>query len=154
MKKFILFFLLLLVANVSANAQKSYINVYVSGFNDNTTRCKLTGAVPEGINNDIAGSVGYVLNMLAEYGFEVEFMSLSSATINYNTPNTYANYVLSKKSSSQPDPDIPTIQREFDDTEAYEVARYNLQGLPVNKDEKGVQIVVYSNYTTKTIIKE
>jgi hypothetical protein len=36
----------------------------------------------------------------------------------------------------------------------YEVARYNLQGMPVKETEKGIQIVVFSNYTTKTIIKE
>ena len=41
-----------------------------------------------------------------------------------------------------------------DDQEAVEVARYNLQGVPVDKDEKGIQIVVYSNYTTKTVIVE
>jgi hypothetical protein len=34
------------------------------------------------------------------------------------------------------------------------VARYNLQGIPVKANEKGVQIIVYSNYTTKTIVVE
>ena len=41
-----------------------------------------------------------------------------------------------------------------DDSKVYEVARYNLQGMPIKESEKGIQIVVYSNYTTKTIIKE
>ena len=41
-----------------------------------------------------------------------------------------------------------------DGQEAVEVARYNLQGVPVDKNEKGIQIVVYSNYTTKTVIVE
>ena len=35
-----------------------------------------------------------------------------------------------------------------------EKGRYNLQGLPISENEKGIQIIVYSNYTTKTIIKE
>lgn len=35
-----------------------------------------------------------------------------------------------------------------------EVARYNLQGIRCAPSEKGVQIVVYSDYTTKTIIVE
>ena len=35
-----------------------------------------------------------------------------------------------------------------------EVARYNLSGRPCTPNEKGVQIIVYSDYTTKTIIHE
>ena len=42
----------------------------------------------------------------------------------------------------------------IDDQDVREVARYNLQGLPVDKDEKGVQIIVFSNFTTRTIIVE
>ena len=37
-----------------------------------------------------------------------------------------------------------------DDTK--EVARYNLSGQPCSPNEKGVQIIVYSDYTTKTIL--
>ena len=43
---------------------------------------------------------------------------------------------------------------QVDDEEITEVARYNLQGIPVSESERGVQIIVYSNYTTKTIIVE
>ncbi len=39
-----------------------------------------------------------------------------------------------------------------DDSE--EVARYNLSGRPCSPNEKGVQIIVYSNFTTKTVILE
>jgi hypothetical protein len=39
---------------------------------------------------------------------------------------------------------------EYEDVN--EIARYNLQGIPVNANEKGVQIIVYSNYTTKTVV--
>ena len=35
-----------------------------------------------------------------------------------------------------------------------EVARYNLQGIACSPTEKGVQIVVFSDYTTKTVIVE
>lgn len=38
--------------------------------------------------------------------------------------------------------------------EVEEVARYNLSGHPCKPYDKGVQIVVYSDYTTKTIIFE
>ncbi|MBO4812454.1 MAG: hypothetical protein J5552_12980 [Prevotella sp.] len=40
------------------------------------------------------------------------------------------------------------------DGEAKELARNNLQDIPMKKLEKGVQIIVYSNYTTKTVIVE
>lgn len=33
-----------------------------------------------------------------------------------------------------------------------EVARYDLQGLPVRADAKGIQIVVFEDYTTKTVL--
>mgnify|MGYP003307038838 CR=1 FL=1 len=35
-----------------------------------------------------------------------------------------------------------------------EIARYNLQGIPVTPSDKGIQIIVYSNYTTKTVVVE
>ena len=38
--------------------------------------------------------------------------------------------------------------------EATEVARYNLFGRPCSPNEKGVQIIVYSDFTTKTIISD
>ena len=38
--------------------------------------------------------------------------------------------------------------------EVEEVARYNLSGRPCKPYDKGVQIVVYSDFTTKTIIVE
>ena len=44
---------------------------------------------------------------------------------------------------------------EADETftgEAEEVARYNLSGHPCSPNDKGVQIIVYTDYTTRTII--
>ena len=38
--------------------------------------------------------------------------------------------------------------------EAEEVARYNLSGRPCSANEKGVQIIVYADFTTKTVINE
>ena len=40
------------------------------------------------------------------------------------------------------------------DGETEEVARYNLSGYPCTANDKGVQIIVYSDFTTKTIIVE
>ena len=36
--------------------------------------------------------------------------------------------------------------------DAEEVARYNLSGIPCSPNDKGVQIIIYSDYTTRTII--
>ena len=75
-----------------------------------------------------------------------------SATEIGTTSKSGVYYLLSKKSSDS----VNAIQRVQADPneEVTEVARYNLQGMPIGKNEKGVQIVVYSNYTTKTIIVE
>ena len=37
---------------------------------------------------------------------------------------------------------------------AVEVARYNLSGRPCSPNEKGVQIIVYSDFTTRTVISD
>ena len=46
---------------------------------------------------------------------------------------------------------IDTSRNSTDD-DAYEVARYNLSGRPCTLNDKGVQIIVYSDYTTQTTI--
>jgi hypothetical protein len=80
------------------------------------------------------------VNMLGERGYELESVQGS------------LTFIMSRKSSS---PASAISRAKSDDgEEAYEVARYNLQGVPVSKNEKGVQIIVYSNYTTKTVIVE
>ena len=107
----------------------------------------MTGDVPVGIKThyDSYGSeamtVGKVLNLLAKEGFVVEQMSCSAE----------CEVILLSRIALDPEA-VPHVTA--DDQEAVEVARYNLQGLPVNEDEKGVQIIVYSNFTTKTIIVE
>ena len=37
-------------------------------------------------------------------------------------------------------------------SDAIEVARYNLSGRPCSPNDKGVQIIVYSDFTTRTVI--
>ena len=82
-----------------------------------------------------------LLNLLAEEGFSVEQMSCAAE----------GEVILLSRPLTQPE-QVEHIT--LDDQDAVEVARYNLQGLPVEKDEKGVQIIVYSNYTTRTVIVE
>lgn len=148
---------LLTVVGVSAFARKSYINVYVS-YNMNSSQGQtmaITGDIPNGIKseynyNSDKITIGQLLNMLSQEGYEVDFMSGSGNGDGDNFSKM--NYLLSKKVSSNDDSAISIVHS--DDGEAYEVARYNLQGMQVNENTKGIQIIVYSNYTTKTVIVE
>ena len=49
---------------------------------------------------------------------------------------------------------VRTVERNHSDGDVDEVARYNLSGRPCRPNEKGVQIIVYSDFTTKTIISD
>ena len=66
---------------------------------------------------------------------------------------TPGNVFIMSKNVSSSSSNIQSIKIE-DEGEPYEVARYNLQGIPVKSYEKGVQVIVYSNYTTKTVVVE
>ncbi len=152
-KIFVLFSLMVLSVNIHAQ-KKSYVVVYYPGNGDN--KVYLSGDVPPNMsseynytvdprinpfnNRDAANYyrwIGVVLNKLADNGFVVE----------QTTSNSH--YLLSKTSGSSASR-METVRA--DDEEVTEVARYNLQGFPVSAYEKGIQIVVYSNYTTKTVI--
>lgn len=49
---------------------------------------------------------------------------------------------------------VRTVERNYSNGDVDEVARYNLSGRPCRPNEKGVQIIVYSDFTTKTIISD
>ena len=49
---------------------------------------------------------------------------------------------------------VRTVERNDSDGDVDEVARYDLSGRPCRPNEKGVQIIVYSDFTTKTIISD
>lgn len=144
---------------LSAYAQKTYVTVDVFMDNSYTTAIVLSGAIPSsmkeeygykdfGYRDSVKGNkyIGNVLNLLANNGFVVDHMSTS----HYGSEHK-ATFLLSKASNTSNS--VKSVQYDPDE-EVTEVARYNLQGIPVKDYEKGVQIVVYSNYTTKTIIVE
>lgn len=143
--------LCLLLSSVFIYAQKSYITMRVVGISDNHPAVYLSGDIPDGIDSrynvdsDTGAQGAKILNRLSEYGYEVEQM----LQVVPSSTNTYLIYLLAKKSSSSPS---YVQQLISDDKDITEVARYNLQGMPVYANEKGIQIIVYSNYTTKTVI--
>ncbi len=109
MKKIFLLFLLVLVS-VTASARKSYITVSTYNNNGkvlpNSANITLTGEVPDNIEGfeysskyqcwfdysngtDRTYSVGEILNVLSEYGYEVEFVD-----------NDFHCFLLSKETPS------------------------------------------------------
>ena len=118
----------------------------------------LSGDVPEGFKefynyNELPHGIGGLLNQLAEYGYEVEFVSAIGHT--GSKQRSGVCFLLSKTIADDPQTDTEnTVTRVKADKEVNEIARYNLQGLPVKESDKGLHIIVYSNYTTKTVLVE
>lgn len=102
MKKFIVLSFLMAIVSISASARKSYIDIYAQRF----SYAEMTGEVPQGVADfkyyeesgveyvTYDGSPGQLLNILAGYGYEVEFMSV------YSDYHYAAHYLLSKEISS------------------------------------------------------
>lgn len=148
--------LLLLLAAVAlpfaAFAQKKYVNVVASGLTDRFQSITLSGDIPTGMKTFYdsytdQNTLGNVVNQLVSLGYVVEKMSCAYGEKSLEV------ILLSKAEQ----PDLTAIRgntMEEKEDEAVEVARYNLQGIPVRPHEKGIQIVVFSNYTTRTVIVE
>lgn len=146
MKKSILIILSLLFC-VSCFAQKKYL--LFTGGSGPTSNSYLTGDLPAGYSSTYSNGVsnymtaGNLLNkLITEEGFIVENFSGADGSF----------YILLSRQVNNEDDAISIVRN--DDGDVKEVARYNLQGIPVNENTPGIQIVVYSNYTTKTIIVE
>ena len=111
MKKIILLLLLVLVS-ITASARKSYITVYCNSTDGYSSTTYLTGDVPD----DIEGfkylsstnswsyqatiktySTGDILNVLSEYGYEVEFVNSAPSHSSTGTGSPTISYLLSKE---------------------------------------------------------
>jgi hypothetical protein len=139
MKKFILL-LFFIAGSFSCFAQKKYLLLTLGN-----SEWELCGDIPNGMKSsypvrsfEIKNTLITILNNLSENGYCVEYM------FDKNT------FVLSKNSPAP----LSTIQKidSNEDENIREVSRYNLQGIPISEKEKGIQIIVYSNFTTKTVI--
>lgn len=152
-------YLILLVALVSltALAEKTYIHIHVYDMDKINPAIQLSGDIPEGIKASYPQStlntgitIGELLNKLSAEGFSLEYM----CTSNGGNSTVHGYYVCSRVSNQQP-PVNTSVQVTMDDSsDVTEMARFNLQGLPVTEKDKGFQIIVYSNYTTKSILVE
>lgn len=103
MKKIILLLLLVLVG-ITASARKSYITVYAHPTTISYS-INMTGDVPSGIPNVNYGThgcyissntytIGEVLNILSEYGYEVELMAPNNNAVD---KDFRVHYLLSKE---------------------------------------------------------
>jgi hypothetical protein len=152
--------LFLLFVGVSVYAQKSYITVTGGGGGSGGGYYYLTGNISDDlvdlldleVYNDYGGwvtnkktNLDKILNLLSAKGYEVEFALESWLLLTNKSEGSSSSEVISSS--------IQKI-RANNDSEPYEVARYNLQGMLVKETEKGIQIIVYSNYTIKTVIVE
>ena len=157
MKKLIFTLVLLLGVVSNTFAQKEFLRVrYSTAGGRYGGSITLSGNIPSELNSYYDSSDGNlidVLNTLSELGYSLENVSTKVHSFQ-STYDDYEIYLFSKPKGSV-DTNTKGIKVEsYDDADVHEVARYNLQGMPVDTTEKGIQIVVYSNYTTKTVIVE
>lgn len=161
MKKLIFTLVLLLGVVSNTFAQKEFLRVrHYIGRNagGSYSDIKLSGNIPSELKSYYTYSDNNlidVLNTLSELGYSLE--NVSTKVHSFQSTSYYEDneiYLFSKPKGSV-DTNAKGFKVEsYDDADVHEVARYNLQGMPVDTTEKGIQIVVYSNYTTKTVIVE
>ena len=150
-----------LILSVCSFAQKSYLQViseYTPSFASNyeKTDIFLIGDIPSGMNAKYNNAkIDEILTQLIEKGYTLDFVTgfsnTRTALIGNDKIVGSIFYVFSKPTGT------PSAVRSVDidnDEEITEMARYNLQGVPVKESDKGVQIIVYSNYTTKIIVNK
>ncbi len=77
---------------------------------------------------------------------------MSSDCASTSNGMNYREIIIMSKASAPVEGAIQTVSAT--DPNATEIAHYNLQGLPVDANEKGVHIVVYSDYTARTVVVE
>ena len=153
MKK-VIFTALFFIVSVCSFAQKSYLQVFseqkpflVLDYKDYWD-ISLVGDKPSDMKDKYSrANISEILDQLIEKGYTLEFVTSLSGATHSGVIGTIV-YILSKPMEGASGVRQVTIDK---DEEVTEVARYNLQGLPVKKSDKGVQIIVYSNYTTKIV---
>lgn len=131
--------------NNSENVQKSYIKIFAER-RSGADIMYLYGDLPAYIKNkyEIEDNkrLENIINELSKKGYQVEHFISEINNLGI------LSVILSKIKS-----DITSVRNTNtnDNNIVIEKARYNLNGVPINKNEKGIQIVVYSDYSTKII---
>lgn len=114
---------------------------YVLIYNHNGS-LYLSGDVPSNMEkvpyNNYREYISKILEELSKNGFQLEL---------FDADSHYEYFLLAKRKSGSTS--VRGISSDNEDV--IEMARYNLKGMPVDKNYKGIQIIVYSNYTTKVV---
>lgn len=120
---------------IQNNEEKSY--VFMGSWDGSDWI--LSGDIPSGMSSKYGWSqCDKCLNDLSDNGFQLELFD----------GEQYSKFILLSQKKS----DKTSIVNQKAANEAIkEIARYNLEGLPVDKSYEGIQIIVYSNYTTKVL---
>ncbi len=148
MKKFILSIAAAL-ALFTATAQRSYVSLYIN-MNSADSRwvsARVSGNVPVSMKDYYAATYdrltdGDLINMLSAEGFSIDRIAAMGET----------NCVVIMSKNSSGDSGIITQNADEYVTDGVEIARYDLQGRLVDENCPGLQIIVYSDYSAKTII--
>lgn len=155
-------FTLLLLLGVVGNmfAQKEFLRVEMNRTNTaagSSSSIKLYGDLPSEMSSSYKYSNATlieVLNTLSSLGYTLENVSTKGLSWDPAYYNESEIYLFSKPAGSVPTNAKDVTVDHNSDADVYETGRYNLQGMPVDSTEKGIQIVVYSNHTTKTVVVE
>ena len=133
----------------TATAQRSYVSLYINmnAVDSKWVSARVSGDIPVSMKDYYVAtydrlSDGELINMLANEGFTIDKIAAMG--------ETNCVVIMSKNSSG----DSGIINQSVDEqvTNAVEIARYDLQGRLVDDDCPGLQIVVYSDYSAKTVV--
>ena len=143
----ILFALFALFA-FSAFAQRGYVSLYIN-MNEADSKwvsARVSGDVPASMKEYYAATYdrltdGELINMLADEGFSIDRIAAMGDT----------NCIIIMSKNSNNESGIITNIRTGN-SDATEIARYDLQGRLIDEDTQGIQIIVYSDYSAKTVL--
>ena len=119
------------------NEKKSYVLIY-----EKRDDWYLSGNIPSRLKNKYHNEFddnSYLLNELSKDGYDLIFFE----SVAYDKI-----FLFSKKNSGGYN-SVRSVNKDNKDVK--EMARYNLEGMPVDSSHKGLQIIVFSDYTTKVV---
>ena len=134
---------------LTATAQRSYVSLYINmnAVDSKWVSARVSGDIPASMKDYYVAtydrlSDGELINMLANEGFTIDKIAAMGET----------NCIVIMSKNSSGDSGIITQNADEQVTNAVEIARYDLQGRLVDDDCPGLQIVVYSDYSAKTVV--
>lgn len=164
--------LMLGLASTMAFGVKSYVYMIQT-----SSGCSLWGDIPDGMDEFYPSYntyIGDIINTLGNKGYVLDKFDLEVSAESHSSSNAAymqnervqvaimsrdgeSDKVIANVTTSTTSPDSGTevnAATRASEEGVTEIARYNLLGQKINGAEAGVQIIVYSDYSTKTIINE